>query len=651
MKLSKVELKNYKSIKHINLDVTELTAIVGKNNYGKSAILDSIQCFYGEKSIGIDNYHMGKDDDIEIILTFNEITESDIERFFNYTSMRNKTQLKIKGLAGDHTKIEKELKKLEQAREKKFKETIEKLQLSYPDQHDFTIHFSSPKNGNSVYKINHTHVIVKGDLFKFIPPIKVISAIRTPDKETTAGTKSNMKELISLLQDGSDSEDFIVLPQIEKKLSYEEIKSLISEKEEVKCEFLSEDITKNFQQAINTESLSVKVKIDNTFKFDFKYKTVLIDKELPEREIDILSCGTGLQSMMILSILQTYIKINSHSDFILLIEEPEVYLHPSLQRKMINTLTEISENNQVLLTTHSPIIVSKINKESVHCVSKDIGVSQLVNATADILIDELGIQTSDILNKNAVIFVEGKDDYIFFKGLINKIAIVKGFSENFSEKEIDIIQTDGFDKMSFYANAKILHKDSVKTPFWVITDSDGENVEDRTKLLMESGLSNGLNIDEKQFKILKEYAIESYFLHPSLLHSVFPDLNEEDLLELCEVYFIKYTEEIHKLKNNQTSKSNFRKNYKPKIMFSNLGKPEHAIEHIIKTSFTNQDNFKTTRLKLIEMWEQKEEPISYVLEKCSIEFLKETRMKEVILVLEEIVDCIAIECGYLQVSK
>lgn len=646
MRLCKVELKNYKSIKHISVKVNELTAIVGKNNYGKSAILDGIQCFYGEKIIDTDSYHLGIDEDIEIILSFNDITESDIERFFNYSTMKSKTQLKIKGRPNDQTFKEKELQKLREAKEKKFQETIEKFQLRYPEQQEIIINYSKPKHGNGSYKINSDHVIVKGDVFKFIPPIKVISAIRTPDKETTAGTKSNMKELISLLQNGSESENYIELPTVDKKLSYGEIKSLISEKEEVRCESLSDDITRNFQQAINTESLSVKVKIDNTFKFDFKYKTVLIDKDVPEREIDILSCGTGLQSMMILSILQTYIKVNSSSDFILLIEEPEVYLHPSLQRKMIHTLTEISENNQILLTTHSPIIVSKINKESVHCVSKDFGVTQLINATADTLIDELGIQTSDILNKHAVLFVEGKDDHLLFKGLINKIALDKGLGENFSENEIDIIQTDGFDKMSFYANAKILHKDAVRTPYWVITDSDGENIEDRKRHLMESGLSNGITLEEGQFKILKEYAIESYFLDSSLLYRVFSQLKKEELESLCDIYFKRYEEEISKLKCNQISKQNFRKNYKPKIMFSNLGKPVHAIDLILKASFSSKEDFHTARKNLIDAWEQKEEPISYVLENCNIEFLKKTKMKEIIHVLEDIVDRIISESGY-----
>ncbi|SFB25622.1 MULTISPECIES: ATP-dependent endonuclease [unclassified Bacillus (in: firmicutes)] len=639
MKLTNVEIKNYKSIRHIDLYIGYLTAIVGKNNYGKSAILDGIQCFYGEKQIDDDNFHLGTKEGIEITLTFSELGDKDIERYFDYKSMRRKTLLKIKESNGDKSKEEKLLQKLKETRDKKFTESIEKLNLSYPDEQEFTISFHKAKSGNGVYKINNDFILSRGDVLKFVSPIKVISAIRTPDKETTAGTKTNMKELISLLQDGDNSKDFIEVPQFDKKLSYDELKELISQKEEKKCFYLTEDLTRNFQNAINTDSLSVRVKIDNTFKFDFKYKTVLIDKDLPDREIDILSCGTGLQSMMILSILQTYIKMNNNSDFILLIEEPEVYLHPSLQRKMINTLNSISENNQFLLTTHSPIIVSKIDKSNVHCVNKESGVTRLVDASAENIIDELGIQITDILNKNAVVFVEGKDDSILFKQLIDKIAENKGYGVHFTDRQIDIIQTDGFDKMCFYANAKILHKDAVRTPFWVITDSDGVNVEDRKRFLIDKGLSNGVRLLSDQLKVLTEYAIESYFLDHTLLNTVF-GIELEAAQKMCDRYFLKYEEERLKVQRNQASKKNFQQNFKPKIIFSNLGKQPATIEHILTSYYGADEEFKSTRTGLIQEWEQKEEPISYVLDKLTLEQLKETKMVEIVSLLEDVVDIV-----------
>lgn len=642
MKLSNIEIKNYKSINCLEVHIDSLTAIVGKNNFGKSTILDAIQCFYGEKTIVEDNFHLGTDEGIEIKVTFDDITESDIERCFGYKSMVSKTNMNIKKRPDDEKYANKQFEKLRDDREKKLQETIDKYNLDFTNKCTTTVTFLYSKNGKSSYKIDEDVTITKTDLFKFLPPIKVISAIRTPDKETTAGTKSNLKELISLLQSENDTEDYIDLPNIDGKLSYGEIKTLLSQKEEEKCQLLSKDLTINFQNAINTDSLSVKVKIDNSFKFDFKYKTVLADKDVPGREVDILSCGTGLQSMMILSILQSYIKLKKDDDFILLIEEPEVYLHPSLQRKMISTLLKISERNQIILTTHSPIIVSKIDKGNIHCVNKVKGVTSLVEATVENIVQELGVQISDILNKQAVMFVEGKDDARLFSLLINKIANHKGLDPNFSERYIDIIQTDGFDKMSFYANAQILHKDAVTAPYWVITDSDGEHVEDRRRALMDKGKANGLNIREEQFKILSEYAIESYFLDSNLLNIVF-EFENKDSTHLCGLYFQKYEEALGNIREGKSkmNKKAFRSNFKPKILFSDLDKPEKAIEIILDNNYGADDAFKKSRKILIEKWNKHSDPIDFFIRQLDYSILLESKMKELMVHLEEIIGLIS----------
>lgn len=638
MQLENLKVKNYKSISELSVNFATLTAIVGKNNFGKSTTLDALQCFYGLREISQEDFHLGTKQDIEIQVTFKNIGEADLDRYIGYKTMHAKVTAIIKAKPEDETFSEGQLKKLQEDREKKHKEAVEKYNIA--DDRTMIIVFSYSYTGKAKYKINDKS-ITKSDVVKFVPPIKVISAIRTPDKETTAGTKSNLKELIALLQSENDMEDYIDLPKVEGQLTYAEIKSLISQKEEQKCVNLSEDLTKHFQNAINTDSLSVKVKIDESFKFDFKYKTVLEDNEVG-REVDILSCGTGLQSMMILSILQTYIKLRKDDNFILLIEEPEVYLHPSLQRKMINTLLKISEKNQTILTTHSPIIVSKIDKENIHCINKVKGVTHLVEPTVSNIVEELGVQISDILNKQAVLFVEGKDDSILFANLIDKIADERGVGSDFSAKNIDIIQTDGFDKMSFYANAQILHKDFVKAPYWIITDSDGETVEDRTEGFIKRGAVNGIELENEQLKILPEYAIESYFLD-SLLLSEFLQLEESDVQHMCTLYFKSYESALIKVRDNGHSmnKETFRKNYKPKIMFSDLDKPSPAIQHIMYTYYSDDKLFIDTRKQVVEKWSGIENPIEEFVKKFGYSQLRNSKMKEVIIHLEEIVDKIS----------
>ena len=41
-------------------------------------------------------------------------------------------------------------------------------------------------------------------------------------------------------------------------------------------------------------------------------------------------------------------------------DEPELHLHPSLQKKFIDFLLDISEQCQIILTSHSPILVKQL---------------------------------------------------------------------------------------------------------------------------------------------------------------------------------------------------------------------------------------------------------------------------------------------------
>lgn len=56
---------------------------------------------------------------------------------------------------------------------------------------------------------------------------------------------------------------------------------------------------------------------------------------------------------------------------ILLVEEPENGLHPARIRDVVNTLREISKTTQVLIATHSPILVNELRPEEIFVTTRD----------------------------------------------------------------------------------------------------------------------------------------------------------------------------------------------------------------------------------------------------------------------------------------
>src|SRR5699024_7776729 len=210
-----------------------------------------------------------------------------------------------------------------------------------------------------------------------------------------------------------------------------------------------------------------------------------------------------------------------------------------LQRKMIDTLVNISETNQVIFTSHSPITVSKLSKEQIKLVRKENGVATIENIDPKVVIDELGIKPDDILTHKGIIFVEGKDDKAIFEILLEKIE------EGLSEK-INVIDAGKCQDLKFYANAELLINNRFNTPTLIVRDTDTKESSKRRDELANEIINqrNKKPSEEIQQKIkdsiviLDRYSLEGYFIDEKLLEIL--DINTEDLGKAVKCYECQY---------------------------------------------------------------------------------------------------------------
>ncbi|EKE16328.1 MAG: hypothetical protein ACD_11C00020G0033 [uncultured bacterium] len=96
--------------------------------------------------------------------------------------------------------------------------------------------------------------------------------------------------------------------------------------------------------------------------------------------------GTGMQRALALVLIQVYADISSSSDengsskpILFFIDEPETFLHPQAQNKLLDALEKISDNSQIFIITHSPYLLKKYKKEthSINIFSKDLGMNKV----------------------------------------------------------------------------------------------------------------------------------------------------------------------------------------------------------------------------------------------------------------------------------
>jgi len=149
---------------------------------------------------------------------------------------------------------------------------------------------------------------------------------------------------------------------------------------------------KNLSDQLNKE---VKAKIGNKFlakavkKFEamtgISITLELIDNHMPfenaflgqgmknNLQVKIERLGSGYE--MIFSLLYSfYLAEQSERQLIVLLDEPELHLHPKLQENFIDILLELSKKSQVLLTTQSPLFIKQLSyneRVKVEIIDKD----------------------------------------------------------------------------------------------------------------------------------------------------------------------------------------------------------------------------------------------------------------------------------------
>lgn len=233
---------------------------------------------------------------------------------------------------------------------------------------------------------------------------------------------------------------------------------------------------------------------DYTFEFQADgnfFRIWVSDSVRPER-IELESRSTGLQWFFSFYLVFLVESEQHHQNAILLLDEPGVTLHPLAQKDLFLFFENLSQNNQMLYTTHSPFMVDSNHLERVRSVYIDTKGKTVVSP--DLRAAErlrganqpqsiypahaaLGLSVSDTLLVNCnPVLVEGESDQVYLSALKN-LLISKGKIAPL--KEIVFIPTGGIKGIK--ATSAILSGASeIKPP--VLLDGDKPGVKMATEL-------------------------------------------------------------------------------------------------------------------------------------------------------------------------
>jgi putative ATP-dependent endonuclease of OLD family len=300
MKLKKISIKNFKSIKDVEFDFPEsgILVLVGENNAGKSNIIRAIDLICGESWIGKEKL---EDHDYYLRDKKNEI---EIDLFFDTGN---------------------------------------------------SVHFS-PNNGKwGVSCFDDWNQQQRNYQFqiKELFPSTYLGADRTLDKHlsfydwTLIGRirKAFHKNVTDDLKDRLDEKFNELVGIFDQVLGFQAFK---------------DDFSANYQALFPTFKTNLQVDFQPFTPSNY-FKTMQImgiDPQFPDKPLDLSELGEGARNLILIALLKSFAKnFKNQGDAlsgILALEEPELFLHPQARRHLFKELRGLAqEGMQIILSTHS----------------------------------------------------------------------------------------------------------------------------------------------------------------------------------------------------------------------------------------------------------------------------------------------------------
>ena len=538
MQITYLRVKNFKSIQELEIhDIETALILVGKNNTGKTVVLDAIRAVTGDFVVSEKHFNEKKQN-IEIAMALH-VSEDDLKLFH------------AQGIVSQYKKYE--LWK---------REFCEKL----PSYVDEELHFVCTINHNG--KVCYEDGTHKNNRYikEVLPKIYFIDTTRNltsfqedlllfQKSEDLVQMKNN-----SCMFDGTRvcNHCFNCIGLINKKrpeeLALHETARLLEYKMyQINMSDFSKKVNENYHKNGGVETIyyHLSCDVDEMFHVD-----VDAWHERSKHLSPVEQLGNGMKSIYMLSLLETYIEDQTCMPSIIVVEYPELFLHPSLQKTAAEILYKLSKKNQVIFTTHSPNMVANFTRGQICQMVMDKEGYSVARQNADIddILNDLGYSANDFLNVDFVFIVEGKQDKSRLPLLLNKY-----YSELQDEKgnlsRISIITTNSCTNIKTYANLKYMNQVYLRDQFLMIRDGDGKNPEELAgQLCKYYSERNAQDIDKlprvkrENVLILKYYSFENYFLNPSVMAQV-GVVESEDAF--WNTLWEKWNQYLHRIKSGK----------------------------------------------------------------------------------------------------
>lgn len=431
MKISEVIIKGFRNFKDAKFNFNKHTAIMGFNDIGKTNLIYAIRLLL-DKNISESEMELDEADffvyedtnNIEIIIKFDEITEDfvlaklresvsdDGTLFLKYTISKNNPEYKL--FMGSSLAL------------------LEEIQGRYYLKAFNLKYVGSSRNLSTFIQKEKKILIEKAKESRSATDIASDTTIEGRVESSLASLNTDVRDISYVKNATSKINDEL------NKLSFK------NESQKLILDMAGDDINALLQK-VNLAALTNEKLL--AIGGDGKLNQIFLALWTNKYNIDL-----G--------------ELNEVSFYC--IEEPEAHLHPHQQRKLSEYLAE-TLNNQVIITTHSPQIISEFKPNSIIKLYEENGASFGANDGCSSEIEDelfnfahrLDIISTEAFYANLVFLVEGQSEILFYKTLSKAIDV------DLDKLNISILMVDG---IGFKPYIKVL--ELLQIPWIMRTDND-----------------------------------------------------------------------------------------------------------------------------------------------------------------------------------
>lgn len=558
MKLIKLKIKNYRCYqKEVSIDIDDLTCIIGRNDIGKSSIMEALDAFFNANVDKSDLSVDADDQQIDITCIFSQIPSEivldtsascsmadegllnadgmlEIKREFDFSGAKVAKTTYVMGNSSDAPEVEGILN---------LKNATLKLRAAEL-QVDLT------GVNQRINKEIRAAIRNKFASTNSVKPIKVEGNLNTEDNiKVVWNSISKILPTFALFKMDralNDKDGGVQDPMklaVDLALKNETIVQKLSEIED----FVRQETTTTAESTIQhlaTFDKKLAESMKSAFAKQPKWSSVFDVTLLNDKDIPLNKRGSGVRRLILLSFFQAQaekVKIEKGAPSIIYaIEEPETSQHPDHQLEIVKNLIDLSlvEETQVLFTTHSSNLVKEIPLASLRFIlyddANEITVSNGVNEDGtnneeilDGIVKTLGVLPNPLDEVRFLLFVEGNNDIEALKGYSRILFDANEIDEDIMNSEKVGIVITGGSSLRYYIENKYLS--GLGKPEIHIYDNDKEDYRNLVARVNNENNPNKVAYNTSKYEMenfLCSDAIKEFYAANGINNLVLPEIDD-----------------------------------------------------------------------------------------------------------------------------